>query len=238
MSRRIDSDVAVTHLAVALTRGSLSLSPTDGDTITGRVDGPGAENLAEHTGGGRLSLLTAGPGSGPPGFGGAAGAEVHLQLYVPDGIGVDIRTGNADVSADVRLGDVSAGLGAGTLRLAAVNRLTVQSGSGEIFAESVADRSRIGSGSGDIRIGWMAGGSVKSGSGRITVEGLTGGLRARTGSGDVVVGIADGLPVWLDLNSRSGAVDIDLDQGDRPEAGQPYAEVQVRTASGDISVHR
>jgi hypothetical protein len=61
-----------------------------------------------------------------------------------------------------------------------------------------------------------------------------------TASGDVSVGVAAGTGVWLDLNTASGSTTSDLAMGGGPSEGVREAalEVRIRTASGDIDVHR
>jgi DUF4097 and DUF4098 domain-containing protein YvlB len=96
--------------------------------------------------------------------------------------------------------------------------------------------------SGDIH---MASGNgslkAKSASGDIEVGLLREGVaKISTASGDVRVGIATGTGVWLDLDTASGKSTSDLtSHGDVPPSDKPTnLELRVRTASGDIHVHR
>jgi len=54
------------------------------------------------------------------------------------------------------------------------------------------------------------------------------------------VGVAPGTGVWLDLDTASGKSTSDLtNHGDVPPADKPATlELRIRTASGDIHVHR
>jgi hypothetical protein len=55
----------------------------------------------------------------------------------------------------------------------------------------------------------------------------------------VNVGVAQGTSVWLDVITASGRTHSDLDMSGGPAGGgQPDLALTLRTASGDIDIHR
>jgi hypothetical protein len=65
-----------------------------------------------------------------------------------------------------------------------------------------------------------------------------GAVRVDTVSGAASVGVAAGTGVWLDLRTLSGSTSSDLNPGDQAPPTGHDLELQVRTVSGDIDVHR
>jgi hypothetical protein len=52
------------------------------------------------------------------------------------------------------------------------------------------------------------------------------------------IGVLDGVAAWLDLNTRYGNVQNDLDAAERPAAGEDAVEVRARSSYGDITIRR
>jgi DUF4097 and DUF4098 domain-containing protein YvlB len=75
---------------------------------------------------------------------------------------------------------------------------------------------------GDIHLGEVASGAVL----------------AETGNGKLKIAIRDGVPAWLDLNTRFGRVDNGLEEADRPQPGKDTVEIRARSSFGDITVRR
>jgi DUF4097 and DUF4098 domain-containing protein YvlB len=65
-----------------------------------------------------------------------------------------------------------------------------------------------------------------------------GAVLAESGFGRVEVGIRDGVAAWLDLSTRFGNVESDLDSSEQPEPGEDAVDVCARTTYGDIVVRR
>jgi hypothetical protein len=65
-----------------------------------------------------------------------------------------------------------------------------------------------------------------------------GAVLAQTACGKVDIGIRDGVAAWLDLDTRYGTVQTDLDATERPEAGEDAVEVRARSSFGDITIRR
>lgn len=184
--------------------------------------------------------------------------SVYIELAVPADLNFQITTGSADVrvAAPIRQSKITSG--SGDLDIEQGDELRCTTGSGDISVRTITgNTSTVSSGSGDISIQQTSAAlQVKSASGDVTVDRLSDALRANTASGDIAVnattgsidartasgsvrvGVAASLPAWLDLNSRSGSVDIDLDNTETPGPGDPYVAIKAVTASGDISITR
>jgi DUF4097 and DUF4098 domain-containing protein YvlB len=163
----------------------------------------------------------------------AAGVYSVVQLNVASAdVEIDQVTGDAlldAASGDLSIARVGGGLriksSSGTLRIGDVN--------GDVMADTASGNIHMASGNGSLK--------AKSASGDIEVGLLREGVaKISTASGDVRVGIATGTGVWLDLDTASGKSTSDLtSHGDVPPSDKPTnLELRVRTASGDIHVHR
>lgn len=189
---------------------------------------------------------------------GVGDATVHLDLAVPDGLDFLISAGSAEIEVNAPIGKAKIASGSGEVLLAEVQELDCTAGSGDITVHRLTGNSaRLTSGSGDIDVAETSAAiRAKSGSGDVTIRNLRGQLNASTGSGDITVpsttgtldlrtasgditiGVADKLPVWLDLDSVSGNLRIALDAGSEPAPGERHASIRARTASGEIAVYR
>jgi hypothetical protein len=153
-----------------------------------------------------------------------------------------VNSASGDVLVEHVTGGASANTASGDLRLGRVDgELRLNGASGDLSAGRVGGDASAHSASGDITID-RADGSFKAttASGDIRVgAAVTGAIKINTASGDVSVGVVPGTGVWLDLNTISGDTSTDLlmsgSGGDRSTA---TLNLQVRTASGDIDVHR
>ena len=184
---------------------------------------------------------------------------VQLRLVAPAGLSYHIRAGSAMITCtvDIERGKITTGSGDISVQRAA--ELDCSTGSGGISVGRLDGRGgrfstgagdvRVGaarcpvsakSGSGDIVIRSLRGADVaaSSGSGDIAVPSTAGSVDLRSASGSLTVGVADDLPVWLDLHSVSGAVRIALEASHEPGPGEPYITVRAHTASGEIAVYR
>jgi hypothetical protein len=163
----------------------------------------------------------------------AAGVYSMVQLNVASAhIEVDEVTG--DASLDAASGNLSIGRVGGGLRIkSSSGTLRVGDVAGDVMAETASGSIFMHSGGGSLK--------AKSASGSIEVGRLRQGkAQIGTASGSVRVGVATGTGVWLDLDTASGKSTSDLtNHGDVPPAGKPAnLELRVRTASGDIHIHR
>ncbi|MBA2639134.1 MAG: DUF4097 family beta strand repeat protein [Nocardioidaceae bacterium] len=178
----------------------------------------------------------------------ATGRLGDTQIKIGSG---DLRLDHtADVRVQTGSGDVTLGTADGTA--------TLSTGSGDVTCRALAGLGRVNSGSGDIRIE-RAGGplQVNSASGDISIDDAAddvtvdsasgdqhlsrvtrGRVRLNSASGDLHVGVADGTPVWLDVNTLTGSVSSALSGGEPPGDGEAAVELRVNTVSGDISLAR
>ncbi|WP_030435093.1 DUF4097 family beta strand repeat-containing protein [Actinoplanes subtropicus] len=187
--------------------------------------------------------------------------KLRITVRVPAGSSLAGKTASADVRAlgvfgDVRLdvasADVELGSATGDVSLeAASGDLTVGQVGGSLRAKSSSGDLRIGdvthdvnaeSASGNIRTGTVGGSArAHTASGDIEIGSLRQGTAdIRSASGDITVGVAAGSAVWMDVNTSSGKSITDLTaRGETPPTDTPAElELRVRTASGDIRVHR
>jgi len=187
--------------------------------------------------------------------------RTKIVIRVPEGSSLAAKSASADIraagryatvqaslqSADVEVeqvdGDAQLKASSGDLKLAHVGgALRLSSSSGDIEVGDVTGDVSIDTASGDITIG-AAGASVKAETASGDVEiGLLRRGKAwfKTASGDVSVGVAAGTGVWLDLSTAAGSTSNNLSMAATPSGDQQQAalELGVRTASGDIDVHR
>ena len=156
---------------------------------------------------------------------------------------VQVNVASADVEITEATGDVHLDAASGDLAIARVGgALRIKTASGALRIGDVTGDVSADTASGNIRTGALAGSAkVSSASGDIEIGSLRQGTATvRTASGDIQVGVAAGAGVWMDLSTASGRSTSDLTaHGEQPPAGQPTElELRVRSASGDIHVHR
>jgi DUF4097 and DUF4098 domain-containing protein YvlB len=187
--------------------------------------------------------------------------KVHVLVRVPLDSALAVKSAAADVRASGRWSTAQADVASADVH---VDEITgdayLKAASGDLTVNRVGGSLRISSSSGALRVGDVTRDvKAETASGEIVIGRVGGSLQGRTASGDiqvgmlsqgetrlsaasgdVSVGVAAGTGVWLDLNTASGSTTSDLTMGGtRPEgAGEATLELRVRTASGDIDVHR
>ncbi len=187
--------------------------------------------------------------------------KVRVLVRVPLDSTLAVKSAAADIRATGRWASSQANVASADVSVDEVTGdASLKAASGELTVNRVGGSLRIGSSSGDLRVGDVSGDvRADTASGDIVIHRVGGSLQAetasgdvevgvvsrgktrvRTASGDVSVGVAAGAGVWLDLNTASGATSSDLAMGGTaPQGGQEVTlELRVRTASGDIDVHR
>jgi hypothetical protein len=186
--------------------------------------------------------------------------RVRVNLRVPLDCPLTVKVASADVRCGGRYGEVSLTTASGD---AAVEHVTgdaaIHTASGHVLFERVDGRASISGASGDVTVtrvyGDISGGTA---SGDLTVEEAgasvkvntasgdlrvgcvrRGTVRLKSASGDVFVGVAQGTSVWLDVNTASGRTRNGLTMDAEPPAnGQAQLDLAIRTASGDVDIHR
>ncbi|GAB1691371.1 DUF4097 family beta strand repeat-containing protein [Krasilnikovia sp. M28-CT-15] len=245
-------------------RGAADITAAPGDAVrvqvTGYDDGATARQAAESF---RVSLdgdqLTVRPAE-ESGWLWRRSAKVHLVIQVPVGSSLSARTASADLRARGELAALHADLASGDAFVERVaGAAQIKTASGDLTLDSVGGSLHVGSASGDLRVGDVTGDVIaNTASGDLTVRSIGGSLQSKTASGDievgcltrgqanvhsasgdVTIGVARGTGVWLDLNTASGSTTSELAMGQADEGGQQVGlELRIRTASGDIHVHR
>ncbi|MBL7259047.1 DUF4097 family beta strand repeat-containing protein [Paractinoplanes lichenicola] len=186
-------------------------------------------------------------------------AKLAITARVPIGSALNGKSASADIQAAGVWSDVKLDVASADVELAeATGNVSLDSASGDLSVGRAGGLVKLDTASGDVRLNDVTGDAkVKSASGDVFVGTAAGALRASTASGDVIVGrlsagqseirtasgdvqagIAAGAGVWLDLNTASGRTTSDLaPQSETPATGSTI-ELRVRTASGDIHIHR
>jgi hypothetical protein len=168
------------------------------------------------------------------------------------------RTGVGDIRLD-QAGPVQLKIGVGDINVErAVGQVEISTGSGAVAIGSIDGSAVVKNSNGDTWIGEVTGDvRVNAANGRISIDQAHAAAAAKTAKGDVrfgevtrgavlvesgfgkvEVGIHDGVAAWLDLRTRFGNVQNDLDASERPEASEDAVEVRARTSYGDITIRR
>jgi DUF4097 and DUF4098 domain-containing protein YvlB len=177
---------------------------------------------------GVLGQVAIGTGSGDVSLDELAGGEVktgsgEIEMRTVRGPLV-ARTGSGDIAVHTANADVDLSSGSGDLVLRrAEGRVKAKTGSGDVtIAASVADLDVL-TGTGDLHLGGIHGGEAK----------------VRTGTGDVTLGVVTGVAAYVDLNTVTGDVQVDLEESSAPEdAEAATTSLTVQSGSGDIRVRR
>ncbi|HET7761318.1 MAG TPA: DUF4097 family beta strand repeat-containing protein [Phycicoccus sp.] len=232
MSTTLESRLETTgpiNLKVELLVGDVTLTAGDAPTTTVRLHPHGkngaelAEKFTVEAHGNDVVVLS--PKIRDSFFGLGTKGSVDVEVELPSGSTVDVRTGSGDVGATGLLDDVRATTGAGDLAFHEVGTAQLKSGSGDITLQSTRGDASAKTGSGDISVG-SAGGRLDlvSGSGDIELRRSDAAVKARTGSGDLHIGASTG-----DLELVTGTGDVDL----RAVHG---GQVRTKTGTGDVSI--
>ncbi|PRY33607.1 DUF4097 family beta strand repeat-containing protein [Pseudosporangium ferrugineum] len=248
-------------VSLRLHRGSADVIAEDRTTARVDVIAPDGTDASAHLtialeGG---TLIVHAPDAAGWGWRRTPGA--HVTVRVPLDSTVAARSAAADLRLAGRYSTVHASLSSAHVRLEhATGDARLKSASGNVLADRVDGSLRLNSASGALWAGDVTGDvNASTASGNITVARAGGSVSARTASGtveigvmtrgradlatmsgDVVVGVTPGTGVWLDLSTATGSTSSDLAMGDAPAEGRAAAtlELRVRTASGNIDVHR
>jgi len=184
--------------------------------------------------------------------------KAHVVIRVPLDSALAVKSAAADIRATGRWATAWANLASASAHVEEVNGdAQLKAASGDLTVEKVGGGLRAVSQSGAVRVGDVTGDvKAETASGDITIRRAGASLQAhtasgdlevgtisrgkarlRTASGDVSIGVTAGTGVWLDLNTASGTTSSDLTMVGEPTEGATL-ELRVRTASGNIDVHR
>jgi hypothetical protein len=153
-----------------------------------------------------------------------------LELKAGAGaVTVDEVAGAADVktAGDVRIGRIE-----GTA--------SIKNSNGDTWIGEVTGDARVRAANGAIAVDVArAGVAAKTANGNVRLDEVARGpVVAQSAMGAVDIGVREGVPAWLDLETKFGTVHNDLDAAERPQAGEEAVEVRAHTSMGDITIHR
>ncbi len=187
-----------------------------------------------------------------------SGPEVEVDVVLPAGSSLDVRTTAGAISCTGRLGAVDLESKHGDLRLDQAATLRARTASGSISATAVEGETEATTSYGDVRVGETAGparlgtgygdvtvdralGSLTAGTkyGQVRVgEAVRGSLVLETAYGEVDAGVREGTAAWLDVHSGSGRIRNLLTETEGPEGAGETVEIHARTSYGDILIRR
>jgi hypothetical protein len=163
--------------------------------------------------------------------------EIRLEEAGP----VQLSTGVGDLTVDHLVGRAELTTRSGALHVGSIDGTAVAKNSnGDTWIGDITGDLRVNAANGKIAVDRAHSAVVaKTANGDIRVGDVArGAVVAQTARGQVDIGIRQGVPAWLDLNTRFGVVENDLDAVERPQPGEDAVEVRARTAFGDITVRR
>ena len=154
----------------------------------------------------------------------------RVKLATAGDIRLERATGDAELTTaagDVRAGEIE-------------GSAVIKNSNGDTLIGEVGGDLRVKAANGDIVVERSDGSvTAKTANGRIRVGGIhSGSVVAETARGDIEVGIAGGVAAWLDLDTRYGHVNNDLDATEAPGSADERVEVRARTGFGDITIRR
>ncbi|WP_029431613.1 DUF4097 family beta strand repeat-containing protein [Blastococcus sp. URHD0036] len=187
-----------------------------------------------------------------------SGPEIEVDVVVPTGSALEVRTTAGEITCTGRLGAVDLESKHGDLRLDRVGSLRARTSSGNVSAAAVDGETDVTTAYGNVRVGEVAGparlgtgygdvtvdraldsltGSTKYGQVRVG-EAVRGSLVLETAYGEVEAGVREGTAAWLDVSSGSGRIRNTLTETAGPEGAGETVEIHARTSYGDILIRR
>ena len=187
-----------------------------------------------------------------------SGPEIEVDVVLPTGSSLEVRTTAGEISCAGRLGVVHLESKYGDLRLERAGSLRARTSSGDVTAAAVDGETEVNTSYGDVRVGEATGparletgygdirldralasvhGSTKYGQVRVG-EAVRGSLVLETAYGEVEAGVREGTAAWLDVSSGAGRVRNLLTETEGPEGAGETVEIHARTSYGDILIRR
>lgn len=187
-----------------------------------------------------------------------SGPEVEVDVVLPAGSSLDVRTTAGDISCTGRLGAAELECKHGGVRLEQAASLRARSSSGNISAAAVDGETEAITSYGDVRVGETAGPArLETGYGNVTVdralgsltgttkygqvrvgEAVRGSLVLETAYGEIEAGVPEGTAAWLDVSTGTGRLRNMLTEAQGPEDAAETVEIHARTSYGDVLVRR
>jgi DUF4097 and DUF4098 domain-containing protein YvlB len=188
------------------------------------------------------------------------GPSVRATIRVPAGSSVEVASEAADITGTGRFDRAEVKTAAGDVRLDDVEGdAQVKCVSGDVTLGTIGGEANVNSVSGDATVGKVGGNAnFHSVSGDIELREAESSVQAKTISGDVrigsvvkgnmalqsvsgdlTLGLRSGSKLFVNARSTSGKTTSELEVSDVPPAnGGPLVELQAKSVSGDIRIHR
>jgi hypothetical protein len=163
--------------------------------------------------------------------------DIQLEHAGP----VHLRTGAGEISVEQAVGRAEISTGSGTVSIERIEGAgVIRNGNGDTRIGAVTGDLRVNAANGKIDIETAhASVAAKSSNGQVRIgQVMRGAVVAQTAMGSIEVGVRDGVPAWLNLETRFGTVQNDLEPGGGPNRNEDTVEVHARTSYGDVSVQR
>lgn len=154
---------------------------------------------------------------------------------------VDLKTGAGDVTIERAVGRSEIVTGSGAVRIGGIDGPgIVKNSNGDTWIGEVAGDARVRAANGRISVDRAHEGVVaKTANGDVRLGEVARGVAvAQSAAGEIEVGVRDGVSAWLDLHTRFGEVQNDLDASEGPGASEGSVEVRASTSYGNIVIHR
>lgn len=163
--------------------------------------------------------------------------NVHL-----DEVGaLDLKTGAGDIVVERAAGKAELVTGSGNMRIASIDGpAALKNSNGDTWIGEVTGEARVNAANGTITIDRAGAGVVaKTARGDVRLGDVVhGAVVAQSAFGRLEIGVREGAAVWLDLDTKFGRVENELDASSSPGPNDDVVEVHAHTSYGDISVHR
>ncbi|WP_457160397.1 DUF4097 family beta strand repeat-containing protein [Mycobacteroides abscessus] len=166
---------------------------------------------------------------------------IDILIELPRQSILDIAVASAAVRADGDYADVRFQSSSGELVIDAINGAAeADTASGGVSIRELTGDIKRNSASGDLAVKVLRGHArVASASGSVDIgTAVAGGLVFETASGNTSIGIARGTAARLAIDTHSGAFTNSLEPAEGPDAADEIFDVNIRTAKGDVDLHR
>jgi DUF4097 and DUF4098 domain-containing protein YvlB len=163
--------------------------------------------------------------------------EIGIEQAGP----VQVRTGAGDITVERAMDHIELATGSGVVQIGSIDGTAeIKNSNGDTWIGEVTGELTVKAANGKIAVDLAhAGVAARTANGDIHLgEVASGAVLAETGNGKLKIAIRDGVPAWLDLNTRFGRVDNGLEEADRPQPGKDTVEIRARSSFGDITVRR
>ncbi|TYP86843.1 DUF4097 family beta strand repeat-containing protein [Blastococcus xanthinilyticus] len=184
--------------------------------------------------------------------------EIEVDVVLPAGSSLDVRTTAGDITCTGRLGAAELESKYGAVRIDQASSLRARCASGNISAATVDGETDATTAYGDVRVGETAGPArLETAYGNVTVDRALGSLTGttkygqlrvgqavrgtvvlETAYGEVEAGVREGTAAWLDVSAGAGRVRNLLTETEGPEGSTETVEIHARTSYGDILIRR